>query len=68
MGQMTPTYQVVKAFKEEDRLAERVTEEMAKGWQCQGSPYWSEKDQSWRQAMTRAAQEEGVRLREPKRK
>lgn len=64
---MTPTYQVVKA-PSEAQLADRVSGYMAQGWQCQGSPFWWEKGQSWAQAMTRAAQEDGVRLREPKRK
>lgn len=63
------SYKLVKAANEFD-LAHRVSGEMAEGWQCQGSPQWSSRAESWIQAMTRmpAPPSGEIRLKEPKRK
>lgn len=64
---MQPRYQIFKAHSAE-LLQLAVSEAMADGWQCQGSPSFDNDRLVWFQAMTRGPQEEGVRLKEPKRK
>lgn len=63
-------YQIVSSPGLED-LQPLVSQAIEDGWQCQGSPHQQGMEDGrtmWIQAMTRPAPEEGVRLREPKRR
>ena len=62
---MADQYRIVKDSKIEG-LEIRISAAMAEGWQPQGAPFQHSSSNTWCQAMTRAPQGEGVRLREPK--
>ena len=66
---MRVTYQMVKGMTVE-QLALTVSEAIAEGWICQGSPAWHERGLCWVQAMVRGPQPQNgdVRLREQKRR
>ena len=63
---MADRYRIIKALNI-DALQPLVAASMADGWQPQGAPFQHSSSNTWCQAMTRAPQEEGVRLREPSR-